>query len=78
MKCPICNTKLFKCNHNWEIFKRSNALQLDDMGYPLRLFIYKCAKCGKSEQRWVDVPLEELAGAFDELKADKSVLVKWT
>lgn len=38
----------FGCKHNWEIHKRSNALQQDDMGYPLRLVIVKCTKCGKN------------------------------
>ena len=64
---------LFKCNHNWEITERSNVLQLDDMGYPLRLFIVKCSKCGKSDQQWIDVAEEEL----EELDTGKSVLLKW-
>ena len=67
--------KLFKkeCKHKWEFDQKSNALQLDDMGYPLRLFIIKCSKCGKSEQVWIDVPVEEA----DELHNGKSVLIKW-
>lgn len=64
---------LFKCKHHWVVSEKSNALQLDDMGYPLRLFICKCSKCGKIEQRWLDVSVEELS----ELKSGKSVLVKW-
>lgn len=43
--------RLFKCNHDWYITEKSNVLQLDDMGYPLRLFICKCSKCGKSSQQ---------------------------
>lgn len=64
---------LFKCKHRWVMSEKSNALQLDDMGYPLRLFLCKCSKCGKTEQRWLDVSVEELS----ELKSGKSVLVKW-
>lgn len=64
---------LFKCSHNWHITERSNVLQMDNMGYPLRLFITKCSKCGKSEQMWIDVAVEEL----EELKSGESVLLKW-
>ena len=53
--------------------KKSNVLQVDDLGYPLRLCIFHCDKCGKSEQQWVDVPKEELAG----LDSGDSVLLKW-
>ena len=35
-----------ECKHNWVINLRSNVLQQDDMGYPLRLCICKCLKCG--------------------------------
>lgn len=65
--------KLFKCNHKWEITKRSNALQQDNMGYPLRLFICKCSKCGKYDQQWIDVAEKEL----EELKTGESFLLKW-
>ena len=65
--------RLFKCNHNWQVTERSNIIQQDDMGYPLRLFICKCSKCGKSEQQWIDVNEKEL----EELKTGKSVLLKW-
>lgn len=65
--------RLFKCNHKWKISERSNVIQQDDMGYPLRLFICKCSKCGKSEQQWIDVNEKEL----EELKTGKSVLLKW-
>lgn len=64
---------LFKCNHNWEISKRSNVIQQDGMGYPLRLFICKCSKCGKSEQQWIDISEKSL----EELKTGESVLLKW-
>ena len=66
--------KLFKCKHKWEIKERSNALQQDNMGYPLRLFICKCSKCNKIEHQWIDVPEKEL----EELKDGKSFLVKWS
>ena len=67
--------KLFKkeCKHKWEFNQESNALQFDHMGYPLRLFIMKCSKCGESKQMWIDVPVEEA----DELHNGKSVLVEW-
>jgi hypothetical protein len=48
-------------------------MQLDDMGYPLRLFIVKCSKCGKFEQQWIDVSEEEL----EELETGKSTLLEW-
>lgn len=63
---------IFKCNHNWEIVKRSNVIQQDEMGYPLRLFICKCSKCGEVNHQWIDVNESELK----ELKTDKSVLLK--
>lgn len=65
--------RLFECNHQWEITKRSNALQQDDMGYPLRLFICKCSKCGKYDQQWIDVAEKEL----EELKTGESFLLEW-
>lgn len=64
---------LFKCNHDWKIKKRSNVLQQDKMGYPLRLFICKCSKCGKYEQQWLDVVEDELK----ELEIGESVLLEW-
>ena len=65
--------RLFKkeCNHKWEFYQKSNVLQLDDMGYPLRLFIMKCSKCGKYDQMWIDVAEEEA----DELNTGESVLL---
>jgi hypothetical protein len=48
--------KLFKkkhiCDFN-KIVRRSNAIQFDEMGYPLRLCIVKC-ECGVTTQLWVD------------------------
>lgn len=65
--------KLFKCNHNWAIEAKSNALQVDAMGYPLRLFLVKCSKCGQTEHHWYDVPIREA----EEIKTGESVLVMW-
>lgn len=66
---------LFKreCKHIWAIYSKSNVLQQDDMGYPLRLCICRCTKCGVSDQKWIDVNEKEL----EELKTGKSVLLKW-
>ena len=61
------------CKHKWRTDQRSNVLQLDSMGYPLRLFICKCANCGVSDQKWIDVPLKEAK----ELDTGESVLLKW-
>lgn len=66
--------KLFKCKHDWRFTEKSNILQVDDMGYPLRLYIEKCCKCGESRQSWIDVPTYHL----DELKTGESVLLRWT
>lgn len=62
-----------ECKHDWKLTEKSNVLQQDDMGYPLRLYIQKCTKCGKSEQVWVDVSEEALKG----LLTGESVLLKW-
>ena len=68
-------TNLFKkeCNHEWHTIEYSNVLQLDDMGYPLRLVIRKCSKCGKTDQHWRDVPKESLK----QLDDGTSVLLEW-
>ena len=65
---------LFGCRHNWEVIEKSNVIQQDDMGYPLRLFIVKCTKCGKTDQHWIDVNEKELK----ELETGESILLKWT
>ena len=44
--------KKHTCDFN-KIVRRSNAIQFDEMGYPLRLCIFKC-ECGETTQRWVD------------------------
>ena len=43
------------------------------MGYPLRLVIEVCSKCGISEQVWIDVGKETLTG----LDNGQFVLVEW-
>lgn len=65
--------RLFKCRHDWEIAKRSNVLQLDEMGYPLRLCIVRCKKCGKSDQQWLDTSVS----ALEDVKIGKAVLLSW-
>lgn len=69
--------KLFKeeeCKHKWKIVEYSNVLQVDDMGYPSRLVICKCSKCGATDQQWRDVPKESL----NQLDTGESVLLQWT
>lgn len=61
------------CIHEWKVTEVSNILQLDEMGYPLRLVICKCKKCGKSDQQWRDVSRE----CLKELDNGESVLCKW-
>lgn len=63
----------FRCQHNYVRTERSNVLQLDDLGYPLRLYMMRCTKCGESKQRWIDVSIAEM----DELDSGKSVLLRW-
>lgn len=65
--------KYKKCIHTMKIIQKSNVLQQDGMGYPLRLCIVECTKCGKSEQMWMDVSEDELK----ELKTGESVLLEW-
>ena len=67
--------RLFKrcCNHTWRVTERSNILQQDDMGYPLRLVNIKCTKCGACDQIWLDVAEEELK----ELDTKESFLLEW-
>ena len=36
-----------------KLVRRSNAIQFDEMGYPLRLCIFKC-ECGATTQAWID------------------------
>lgn len=41
--------RVHKCSFD-KIVERSNVIQYDDMGYPLRLCICQC-KCGKTNQQ---------------------------
>ena len=43
---------MFIHRHDFKLNEISNATQLDDMGYPLRLCILVC-KCGMSKQEWL-------------------------
>ena len=38
---------------------RSNVIQRDSYGYPLRLCIIECEGCGYTEQLWLDTNEEE-------------------
>ena len=40
--------------HEWHTKERSNVIQYDTMGYPLRLFICECTRCKKTKQLWID------------------------
>ena len=66
--------RLFKCKHDWRTTAISNVIQLDDMGYPLKLVNRSCVKCGQSKQEWVDVSEK----VFDKIKTGENVLLKWT
>lgn len=59
----LCKIK----GHDWKLKERSNVIQFDEMGYPLRLFICECSKCGKSEQMW-----------FDSTECKKDVVLEWS
>ena len=43
---------LFSKEANFEVLSRSNVIQFDEMGYPLRLCIVKVD--GKVDQIWLD------------------------
>ena len=68
----VNNMKLFKKlfhKHNFNKFAyTSNVIQLDDMGYPLRLCIMKC-DCGMTNQEWIDVPENSVT--------DKDIVLEW-
>lgn len=51
--------------HNYKITEKSNVIQFDEMGYPLRLCIIECT-CGKSDQMWIDT-----------IEEDNDVILKW-
>lgn len=62
-----------KCSHVFITLEKSNAIQFDSMGYPLRLFICKCKKCGLFDQIWIDVPRIEAK----EVDSGESFELKW-
>lgn len=55
---------LFKKKSKFEILERSNIIQYDDMGYPLRLCIVKNGN--KTDQMWIDT-----------YEQDGDVILKW-
>ena len=63
-----------ECKHEWAAATdRSNVLQYNYNGNPLRLCICRCAKCGTHEMVWVESDIKEL----EELETGESVLLKW-
>ena len=68
----VNNMKLFKKlfhKHNFNnVGHKSNVIQYDSMGYPLRLYIMKC-DCGITNQEWIDVPESSVT--------DKDVILRW-
>ena len=66
------NMQLFKQLFHRHCFNKvdykSNVIQYDSMGYPLRLYITKC-DCGMTNQEWIDVPENSVI--------DKDVVLEW-
>ena len=62
-----------KCTHQYKVTDRSNAIQVDQMGYPLQLCVCECEKCGKIEQQWIDAPTDILK----DMAKNGYVRVKW-
>lgn len=50
--------KLFRrkkeCHHQYKVIERSNTIQHDPFGKPLRLCISECVMCGHCKQEWFD------------------------
>lgn len=57
----------FRHSCNFKIISKSNVIQYDIMGYPLRLCICQCKNCGKTAQHWVDTNRDE----------ETDVVLKW-
>lgn len=57
--------KLFH-SHYFKVVERSNVIQFDDMGYPLRLCIVKCS-CGETDQMWIDTT-----------ERNEDIVLKWS
>ena len=67
--------RIKSCEHtNLKILQKSNVLQMDYNGYPVRLCICECEDCGCTDQFWLDESLEK---AKEELKNGTSVLLEW-
>ncbi len=60
--------KLFHGHKFNKVAYKSNVIQYDDMGYPLRLYIMEC-ECSMTDQQWMDVPIESVT--------DKDVVLEW-
>lgn len=45
--------------HKMSIKEKSNVIQRDSFGYPLRLCIMECKGCGYTEQVWLDTNEKE-------------------
>lgn len=60
--------KLFHRHKFNKVAYRSNVIQGDDMGYPLRLYITEC-ECGMTDQQWMDVSIESVT--------DKDAMLEW-
>jgi hypothetical protein len=67
------NNSCRRKGHDWEVTERSNTIQQDDMGYPLRLCIVTCKRCGETDQKWLDTDIS----ALKEIENGKSVLLEW-
>lgn len=65
--------KICECD-DLEILEKSNVLQTDHDGYPVRLCICRCKTCGRVDQHWLNESLEK---AQEELKNGISVLLNW-
>lgn len=50
-KTMAVRCKIF--GHQWRIKQRSNLIQPDILGYPLRLCIWECEYCMKTKQVWI-------------------------
>lgn len=62
------------CLHRFIMEERSNAIQFDDIGYPLRLCICRCSKCGITEQKWLVDTQEDIQ---KEIESGKSFVLNW-
>ena len=62
------------CKHPRSVpVAKSNVIQLDQSGFPMRLETMECQICHKRYFTWIDIKKSEL----DELSTGKSVLCKW-